>query len=355
MDSLRSISTELGVFRRGLQLMERQAFKSPKLAGVVERVKRDGGARKVRRLERLARALEERGKEGFYAPSLLFMFATQVCMAVDAWRGRNGAALPVWLDAWAEFEALNALGCYAHENPEHAYPCFTDGATFEGEALGHPLLPADACVRNDVRLDASQRCYLVSGSNMAGKSTLLRAIGVNAVLAQTGAPVRARSLRLSPLALCASISVGDSLLHGTSKFLAEVERMRRTIEHAGGPRPVLFLIDEIFSGTNSRDRRAVAGAVLDELMARGADRGAVHPRSGTHRIAGKERPHGQPRGRRSAGFRLPAERRRHAGDQREGDRAYGRHRRSGAVVIDTARARRIASRRMPRSMPRNTI
>jgi len=105
---------------------------------------------------------------------------------------------------------------------------------------------------------------------MTGKSTLLRAIGVNAVLALAGAPVRARSLRLSHCAICASISVGDSLLNGKSKFLAEVERVRQTLELAKGERPVLFLIDEIFGGTNSRDRRVVAESVVRALSGFGA-------------------------------------------------------------------------------------
>jgi DNA mismatch repair ATPase MutS len=237
----------------------------------VQRVGCGSAAKSVRHLERLLRALEERNKDWFFLPSLLLLFATQVCMAVDHWRQKNGNSLVDWLDAWAEFDALNALAAYAYEHPESTYPEFTQGsARFEGEALGHPLLPERACIRNDVRLNAATRVYIVSGSNMAGKSTLLRAIGVNAVLALAGAPVRARSLRLTPFSLCASISVGDSLLTGKSKFLAEVERVRQTIEIAKGKLPVLFLIDEIFSGTNSRDRLVVAESVLRALTSRGA-------------------------------------------------------------------------------------
>jgi DNA mismatch repair ATPase MutS len=192
-------------------------------------------------------------------------------MAVEHWRQKHRASMAEWLDAWAEFEALNALAGYAYEHPENTYPQFTEGgARFEGEALGHPLLAENACIRNDVRLDGVTRFYIVSGSNMTGKSTLLRAIGVNAVLALAGAPVRARSLRLSRFSICASISVGDSLLNGKSKFLAEVERVRQTIELARGERPVLFLIDEIFSGTNSRDRSVLAESVVGALTGYGA-------------------------------------------------------------------------------------
>jgi DNA mismatch repair ATPase MutS len=119
-------------------------------------------------------------------------------------------------------------------------------------------------------LDGGSRFYIVSGSNMSGKSSLLRAIGLNAVLASAGAPVPSQALRLSALSVCASISVVDSLLNGKSKFLAEMDRVRQTIEAASSRRPVLFVIDEIFSGTNSRDRRAAAEAVIRTLVDRGA-------------------------------------------------------------------------------------
>lgn len=271
IESLRLVGSEIGVFRRGLALMGRQTFRSPKLNGLVQRVGRGGAALSVRKLERLIRLLEQRNKEWFFLPSIVLLFATQVCMAVEHWRQKHWTSLAGWLDAWAEFEALNALAAYAFEHPENTYPEFTPGgAQFEGEALGHPLLPPNACIPNDVRLNAATRFYIVSGSNMTGKSTLLRAIGVNAVLALAGAPVRARRLRLSHFSICASISVGDSLLHGKSKFLAEVERMRQTLELASGERPVLFLIDEIFSGTNSRDRRVVAESVVRALTGYGA-------------------------------------------------------------------------------------
>jgi DNA mismatch repair ATPase MutS len=251
--------------------MGRQTFRSPKLNGLVQRVRHGGAAKSVRTLERLIRALEQRNKEWFFLPSTVLLYATQICMAVEHWRQKHRASMAEWLDAWAEFEALNALAGYAYEHPENTYPQFTEGgARFEGEALGHPLLAENACIRNDVRLDGVTRFYIVSGSNMTGKSTLLRAIGVNAVLALAGAPVRARSLRLSRFSICASISVGDSLLNGKSKFLAEVERVRQTIELARGERPVLFLIDEIFSGTNSRDRSVLAESVVGALTGYGA-------------------------------------------------------------------------------------
>jgi len=268
MESLRSAALETSMLRQGLQLLEQQSFHAPKLVELAGRVQ--GSSRSVRALERMLRGMHERNKEWFYQASLLLMAATQLSIAVERWRERHGVQLRTWIDAWAEFEALNAMGNYAAENPDHTFPELDAAAIcFDAAALGHPLMNAQNCVRNDVRLDAATRFYVISGSNMSGKSSLLRAIGLNGVLALAGGPVRAESLRLSPLRICASIGVVDSQLHGQSKFMAEVDRVRLAIESAAAGN-VLFLIDEIFSGTNSRDRRAASDAVVRTLVERGA-------------------------------------------------------------------------------------
>lgn len=164
-----------------------------------------------------------------------------------------------------------ALSGYAYEHPENMYPCLLEDETaFEGQGLDHPLLPLEACVRNHVRLDDATKFYVVSGSNMAGKSTLIRTVGLNAVLAYAGAPVCAMSLRLSLFSICASIAVVDSLQNGKSKFLVEMDRLRLALDASREKRPVLFLIDEILSGTNSRDRRIAAEAIVRTLIERGA-------------------------------------------------------------------------------------
>ncbi len=267
---LRPVSVETEVLRRrGCDCWRRRSFNRTKLRRLADRVR--NSSRSVRRLERLLNALNERNKEWFYAPSLFLLVGTQLCMAIEHWRIEHGEALRVWLHAWAEFEALNALANYAYENPENAFPSFSsDETAFEASALGHPLLSTESCVRNDVRLNGDCRFLVVSGSNMSGKSTLLRGIGLNAVLAFAGAPVRAQALRLSRLSVCASLSVVDSLSNGKSKFLAEMDRLRRTLEAAMEGTPVLFLIDEILSGTNSNDRRIASEAVVRALVERGA-------------------------------------------------------------------------------------
>jgi hypothetical protein len=266
---LRPVSVETAVLRQGLQLMEETGFRSAKLQELAGQVR--NSARSIQKLERLLDALDQRDKDWFYCPSRVLATGTQLCMAIEQWRKDHAGSLKRWLLAWAEFEALNALAMHSYENPDHTFPEFTSGAAhFDAREMGHPLLPHTSCVANDVHLSRTCPFYVVSGSNMAGKSTLLRAIGLNALLAFAGAPVRARSLRLSGLTIVASVAVVDSLLNGKSKFLAEVDRLRLAIESAVPDRPVLFLVDEIFSGTNSRDRRVAAEAVVRTLVERGA-------------------------------------------------------------------------------------
>ena len=272
IENSRMVSIEIGMIRDGLALLEKQKFTSTKLVRLAERVKAEGASGEIRRVQRYWRLLEERNKEWFYTPSLLFMIGTQSAMAVEAWRVEHRTRFLTWLDAWGEFEALHSLACYAYESPEDCYPELVEGgAVFVAEGLGHPLLDAAACVRNDVSIEGDgTRVLVISGSNMAGKSTLLRSVGVATVLAGAGVPVRARGLRLSLFATCASLSLLDSIQEAKSRFQAEVERLRASIEMAGKRPPVLFLIDEIFSGTNSRDRRIAAEAVVMTLVAAGA-------------------------------------------------------------------------------------
>jgi hypothetical protein len=262
----RSIGHEITLFWQGLKLLESQSFHSAKLKELSERVKGTSGA--VRKLDRLIRAVDECNKEWFYGFWVALLVDTQLALAIERWKTRHGKHLRAWLDAWAEFEALNALACYAYEHPDDVFPEMLDGVTeFEAAGLGHPLLQESVCVRNDFHLNTEHKFYLVSGSNMAGKSTFLRAIGINAVLGSAGAPVRAHSARQSSFAVCASISIVDSLGEGKSKFMAEVERLRETLRAAvSGPKPVLFVIDEILSGTNSRDRRLAAESFLRALI-----------------------------------------------------------------------------------------
>ena len=268
---LRLLNNSLTVLLQGLELMECQHFQTPKLRSLVDRIREKRASLQVKRLERLIRAFDQREKDYFYLLSNLLAVGTQLVLAVDRWRGAHQEDFKGWLDAWADFEALHALAVYAVEHPKCTFPELVgDTTVFEAKELGHPLLGEDVCIGNDFFLSAASPFYLISGSNMAGKSTLLRALGLNAILALAGGPVCARSARISGLRVCASIAINDSLLDGRSKFMAEVERLRETIYCSSQTKPVLFLIDEILSGTNSEDRRTAAEIVVATLIEGGA-------------------------------------------------------------------------------------
>jgi DNA mismatch repair ATPase MutS len=170
-----------------------------------------------------------------------------------------------------EFEAISSLAGYSYEHPRDPFPELADGAAiFAARELGHPLLAAAKCVRNSVSIESPTRVLLVSGSNMSGKSTLLRTVGINTVLAMAGAPVRARSLSLTPLQVGASIRVNDSLQEGSSRFYAEITRLREIYSLLERDLPVLFLLDELLQGTNSKDRLIGAEGIVRAFVAAGA-------------------------------------------------------------------------------------
>jgi DNA mismatch repair ATPase MutS len=171
-----------------------------------------------------------------------------------------------------EIETLYALAGYSFEHPADPFPeILPDGAArFEGEGLRHPLLPQARCVANDVRLGPDMKVLVISGPNMSGKSALLRTVGINTVLAMAGAPVRARSLRLTPVALGASIRLLDSLQDGASRFYAEITRLRKLRDMAAATPPLLFLLDELLHDTNAHDRAIGAEAYVWHLVEDGA-------------------------------------------------------------------------------------
>jgi hypothetical protein len=256
-----------------LARIEREPAEVPGLAALRAALDTAGVApsQRIAQLERLVGLLDARRNQ-FFAPLVpLLLWQTQLAMAVEAWRAVSGGAVAGWLAAVGEYEGLAALAGYAFEHPDDRFPSLVEGpAQVDGDALGHPLLPAARCVRNDVRLGAGHAVLVISGSNMSGKSTLLRTLGSNIVLAQAGAPVRAARLTLSPLAVGTSMRIHDSLQAGTSRFYAEIQRLRQLVDRAAGAPPLLFLLDEILHGTNSHDRRIGAEAVVRGLVARGA-------------------------------------------------------------------------------------
>jgi hypothetical protein len=269
---------ELATLAALMSRLERERFRSPALAALQRALETDGlpASRRIGQLRRLVDLLEQRRNQMMGLLMAPVQATAQLALAVEAWRRTAGGAVARWMAAVGELEALSSLAGFHFEHPAYPFPEILSGTldaaapVFDAAALGHPLLPADRRVVNDVRLGGDLRLLVVSGSNMSGKSTLLRTVGVNAVLALAGAPVCAQRLRVTPVLLGSTLRINDSLQAGKSRFYAELTRLKQIVDRAGGAPPLLFLLDEILHGTNSHDRRIGAEAILRGLLARGA-------------------------------------------------------------------------------------
>ncbi len=225
-------------------------------------------------ISRLGRRVDwmEQGNNQLFAPiAFLLMWKPLFAFSIDDWRLSFGAHTQGWFDALGQFEAVCALSGYHYERPTDCFPTIVKtGPILEGTSLGHPLLPQEKCVRNSIALDVNCQIWVVSGSNMSGKSTFLRTVGVNAVLAMAGAPICGEALRMSPMSIGSTIRILDSLQGGKSRFFAEISCLKQIMNLADGPIPLLFLLDEILHGTNSHDRQIGADAIVRGLLAKGA-------------------------------------------------------------------------------------
>lgn len=275
LEGINEKADELTVLAGLLRRLEQEPFQSPWLVELRHGMESSGicPSRRIGRLAFLTRLLDAPRNQLFLPIALLLFWTQQIARLIESWRDRSGRDIAGWLDAVGRFEAILSLASYAYEVPGDPFPELVEGAPlFEARALGHPLLPASRCVRNDVGIGGPDhpRVLMISGSNMSGKSTLLRSVGTNVVLALAGAPVRADSIRLTPLAIGATLRVQDSLQAGKSRFYAEIVRLRQCVDLARGPIPLLFLLDEVLHGTNSHDRRAGAQAIVAGLARQGA-------------------------------------------------------------------------------------
>lgn len=264
---------EVGLLSEVLARIETEQFQSPRLAQLRAQLNVEGfpPSRLIAQLRRWMELVDSRDHFIVRILGPLVLWDLHLALALEDWRAHSGKVMRVWIEAVGEIEALSSLSGYHYENPASVFPTILiDGPQFEAEVLTHPLMPREQAVANNIRLGPELRILVVSGSNMSGKSTLMRTLGINAVLAQAGAPVLAKSLRMSPLAVGASIQTHDSLAANTSRFYAEILRLRDIMQKASSGSPVLFLMDEVLSGTNSHDRRIGAQAILRGLLDRGA-------------------------------------------------------------------------------------
>ena len=258
-----------------LRVLEDERFVSPRLQAAHERLFSNGlrASASIARLGMLCDWEESRHNMMVLPLELMLLYSLHVALALQRWRERYAGNIVKWVDSVGEFEALSSLGTYAFEHPEDRFATIPGGSEKPGflhaRGLGHPLLPARGCVRNDVNLGQENQVLLVSGSNMSGKSTLLRAVGINTVMAMMGAPVRAEEFSISQVTLGSSMRISDSLQRGVSHFYAEIKRIRQVVDLSRSG-PLLFLFDEILQGTNSHDRRIGAEGILRTLLQNGS-------------------------------------------------------------------------------------
>ncbi len=268
-----NVFRDLELLARVLERVEAHSFRGPQLQALQHELTSRGvtAHQAIARLRTLVDLINSRHGMFVRLIDAPLMYSVQVAYAAERWRRAHGRAVRQWLATVGEIEALLSLAAYSYEHPGDPFPEIIQGAaTFDAEGLGHLLLPAAICVRNNVSISGPTRVLLVSGSNMSGKSTLLRAVGINAVLAMAGAPVRAVRLRLTPLQVGASIRINDSLQEGSSRFYAEITRLRQIVDLAGGNPTLLFLLDELLQGTNSKDRRIGGEGIVRALVERGS-------------------------------------------------------------------------------------
>jgi MutS domain V/MutS domain III len=256
-----------------LARLERESFLTPHLQTISQKLSSHhlAASQAVAHLGTIAQCIYSLDNPIMRLLDVPLLYSVQVAYAAETWRRNHGVAVRSWLDAIGEIEGLLSIAAYSYEHPADPFPEFVEGSpVFDAEELGHPLISAEKCVRNSVSLGGETRLLLISGSNMSGKSTLMRSVGINTVLAMAGAPVRARRLVLTPLRIGASILVNDSLLEGNSRFYAEISRLRQICDLAEKSPPVLFLLDELLQGTNSHDRLVGAQGIVRALVDSGA-------------------------------------------------------------------------------------
>jgi hypothetical protein len=277
-------SAALDLFSNVIGEIEHESFAEPAIMALARRLKGDdhsvAASKGIARLARISYWADSRHNAFLRLSEIPLLFTLQVAYAAEAWRGQHGAALRNWVDAIGEMEALLSLSGYSYERPSYPFPEIVENSTplFDATEVAHPLLPAATAISNSLLLGTPSlkpqvpgpKILIVSGSNMSGKSTLMRTVGMNAVLALAGAPVRAERLRLTPLAIGTCLRHTDSLQEQRSGFYTEALRIRLICDWLDGPLPVLFLFDELLSGTNSKDRRIAAEGVVRTMLSRRA-------------------------------------------------------------------------------------
>jgi len=267
---LGKITAELSTLSNSIELIEKAGFTSPYLQQLKTVFDHHPGkaSEKIKGLARILERLDYRFNFVVHIPLNTFLFwDLQQLFALEKWREQNLQQISHWFKGLAEMEAISTIGTLTFNHPDWCFPSFTEEeGVFDSEELGHPLIVKDKRINNSFSTKGLSQLNLITGSNMAGKSTFLRSIGINMVLAMMGAPVCAKQLTLSPMKVMSSMRITDNLEESTSTFYAELKKLKEIIEAVNRKEKVFLLLDEILRGTNSADRHTGSKALIKQLI-----------------------------------------------------------------------------------------
>ena len=253
-----------------IEIIERNEFHSKELKDIHDHFHNaeEAASSAIKRLSSYIGGLDQRFSLAGIIFNILYLRDIRHAMYLERWIESYKNKLPLWFDALSRFDALCSLGGFAFNHPDYCYPEITETYfKMEGKDLGHPLLNRNVCVRNDINIHKSPWFLIITGANMAGKSTYLRTIGVNYLLACIGAPVCATSLTIFPAHLVTSLRTSDSLASNESYFFAELKRLKMIIDRLQAGEKLFIILDEILKGTNSIDKQKGSLALMKQLVA----------------------------------------------------------------------------------------
>ena len=258
----------LAAYRFMIQRIEASTFEAALLQNLQEKFHHQHyiASREVDRLQNILHNFDNRANMLYHIFNIILLLDVYWLRKADRWKIRNRAHVSQWFEAISEIEALNSLAGFHYAHPDFTSPAITDHHyTYTAQNLGHCLIRREERVSNDFNLQGKGEIAIITGSNMAGKSTFLRTVGINAVLAVAGAPVCASQMEISRIQVFTSMRTQDSLEESVSSFYAELRRLKQLLETVAQGEPVLFLLDEILKGTNSHDRHQGAASLVKQL------------------------------------------------------------------------------------------
>lgn len=267
---LSHVASEIETLSNSVAHIEKAPFQDPLLKNLQQSFHKDHvkASKRIFQLKKIFNRFEYRLNFIVFIPLNTFLlWDLQQVLQLEQWKKNNNSQFQDWFHSLAELEALSSLGTLSFNHPNWCFPVIaTDETVFTAVELGHPLIDPKKNVLNNFTTTGQQQINLITGSNMAGKSTFLRSVGVNMVLACMGAPVCARELRVTPLKIMSSMRIKDNLEESTSTFYAELKKLKQIIDAVNNHEPVFILLDEILRGTNSNDRHTGSKALIKQLL-----------------------------------------------------------------------------------------